>query len=216
MKRLVIFAVFAAIAASACARPAPEQQIINDAAAALGGAERLQAIRTLVIQGAGTNGNLGQDITPSATGQTFTVTEYRRAIDVPAGRVRIEQTRTPTFTYFQGQQPQKQVLGLDGDVAYNVGANGMPTRAGAAVVRDRRAEFYHHPITIVRAALDAGAKLANPRTQDNQNVVDLTTADGLTFTLAIDGSTKLPTRVVSMADNTNLGDVAIETSFADY
>ena len=28
--------------------------------------------------------------------------------------------------------------------------------------------------------------------------------------------TKLPTRVVSMTDNTNLGDVAIETSFADY
>ena len=29
-------------------------------------------------------------------------------------------------------------------------------------------------------------------------------------------TSKLPTRVVSMADNTNLGDVAIETSFADY
>jgi len=46
--------------------------------------------------------------------------------------------------------------------------------------------------------------------------VDITTANGLKFTLAIDSMTKLPTRVVSMTDNTNLGDVAIETSFADY
>jgi glyoxylase-like metal-dependent hydrolase (beta-lactamase superfamily II) len=46
-------------------------------------------------------------------------------------------------------------------------------------------------------------------------VVDVT-AKGLAFTLAIDATTNLPTRVVSMADNLNLGDVAIETAFSDY
>ena len=92
----------------------------------------------------------------------------------------------------------------------------MATRAADDVAKDRRAEIYHHPITIVRAALDPAAKLANPRTQDNQSVVDITTANGLAFTLAIDSGTKLPTRVVSMTDNTNLGDVAVETTFADY
>ena len=95
-------------------------------------------------------------------------------------------------------------------------ANGNATRTNDVVAKDRRAESYHHPITIVRAALDPAAMLSNPRTQDNQSVVDVTTADGLMFTLAIDSETKLPTRVVSMTDNTNLGDVAIETSFADY
>ena len=107
-------------------------------------------------------------------------------------------------------------FGVDGDVAYNVGANGMATRAADAVAKDRRAEIYHHPITIVRAALDPAAKLTNPRTQDNQSIVDITTANGLAFTLAIDSGTKLPSRVVSMTDNTNLGDVAVETTFADY
>ena len=57
------------------------------------------------------------------------MTDYKRAIDVPTGRVRIEQTRTPNFTFFQGQQPQKQVLGVDGDVAYNVAPDGNATRA---------------------------------------------------------------------------------------
>ena len=77
-------------------------------------------------------------------------------------------------------------------------------------------EISHHPLAIVRAALDPASTLANPRTQDNQSVVDVTTPNGLAFTLAIDATSKLPTRVVSMSDNTNLGDVAIETSFEDY
>ena len=202
--------------AAACAQQSPEQQIVNDAASALGGRDRLLAVKTLVIEGEGTNGNLGQDMTMDAAGQAFTLTGYKRTIDVAAGRSRIEQTRTPNFAYFQGPQPQKQVLGVDGDVGYNIAPTGTAARASSAVAKDRRAELYHHPITIVRAALDPAAKLSKPRDANGQRVVDVTTAGGLNFTLAIDGATKLPTRVVSMTDNTNLGDVAIETSFSDY
>jgi glyoxylase-like metal-dependent hydrolase (beta-lactamase superfamily II) len=216
MKRMAWLVLIAAAALSGCTQATPEQQTINDAAAALGGRDRILAVKTLVIEGGGTNGNLGQDMTPDATGQTFTVTGYKRTMDAAGARVRIEQTRAPNFTFFQGQQPQKQVLGVDGDVAYNVAPDGMATRGGEAVAKDRRAESYHHPIVVVRAALDPAATLSNPRTQDNQSVVDVRTANGLLFTLAIDSTTKLPTRVVSMTDNTNLGDVAIETSFADY
>ena len=216
MTWLAPIAVATFIAGNACTQATPEQEIINDAAAALGGRDKILAVKTLVLEGGGTNGNLGQDMSPDATGQAFNVTDYKRAMDAAGGRVRIEQTRTPNFTFFQGQQPQKQVLGVDGDVAYNVAPNGMATRAAEAVAKDRRAESYHHPIPIVRAALDPAAKLSNPRTQGNQSVVDIATANGLMFTLAIDSMTMLPTRVVSMTDNTNLGDVAIETSFADY
>jgi glyoxylase-like metal-dependent hydrolase (beta-lactamase superfamily II) len=216
MRRMTWLVLITAALVGGCTRATPEQQIVNDAAAAIGGGDKIAAVKTIVIEGEGSNGNLGQDMSPDATGQAFTVTGYKRAMDVPSGRVRIEQTRTPNFTFFQGQQPQKQVLGIDGDVAYNVAPNGMATRAADAVAMDRRAETYHHPVTIIRAALDPAARLSNPRTQDNQRVVDIATANGLKFTLAIDSTTKLPTRVVSMTDNTNLGDVAIETSFADY
>jgi len=162
MKHVALFVLFAAATLGACTQAPPEQQIVNDAAAALGGAEKIQAVKTLVIEGEGTNGNLGQDMSPDATGQTFTVTGYKRAIDVLSRRVRIEQTRTPNFTFFQGQQPQNQVLGVDGDVAYNVAPSGTATRAADAVAKDRRAESYHHPITIIRAALDPAARLSNP------------------------------------------------------
>jgi len=202
--------------ASACTQRTPEQQIVADAADALGGRDKILAVKTLVIEGEGTNANLGQDMTMEATSQQFVVSGYTRAIDVANVRARTGQTRTPNFPYFQGQAPQKQVFGIDGDVAYNVAPNGNATRASNAVANDRRLEFYHHPITIVRAALDPNAKLTNARPAGNERVVDVVTASGQKLTLAIDGATKLPTRVVSMTDNTNLGDVAIETSFADY
>ena len=216
MTRTPWFALLTAVAVGGCASPTPEQQIVNDAASALGGRDRILAVKTLVIEGEGTNANFLQDMTPEAAGQSFLVSGYKRSIDVAAGRARTEQTRTPNFTYFQGMAPQKQVLGIDGDVGYNVAANGTATRVSNAVAKDRRAEVFHHPLTMVRAALDPAARLSNPRTAGSERVVDVTVAGGATFTLAIDATTKLPTRVVSMTDNANLGDVAIETAFADY
>ena len=199
--------------------PAPagaQQQDVNDAAAALGGRDRLLAVKTLVLEGGGTNGNLLQDMTPEASGQTFLVSSYRRSIDIAGGRAKTEQTRTPTFAYFQGMAPQRQLSGIDGNVGYNVAANGAATRVADAVARDRRTELLHHPLTIVRAALDPAARLTHARTAGGERLVDLTIGDGPMCTLAIDATTRLPSRVVSTTDNANLGDVTIETTFADY
>jgi glyoxylase-like metal-dependent hydrolase (beta-lactamase superfamily II) len=206
----------AALLAGACSKPTPERQVVDDAAKALGGRDRVLAVKTLVLEGQGTNGNPGQDMTPEATTQTFTVSDFRRSLDLGTVRMRTEQTRTPNFTYFQGQSPQKQIVGVDGDVAYTVAGEGAATRSGPTAVRDRRLERYHHPLTLVRAALAEGASLSNLHTANNQKVIDVTVPEGLTFTLALDATTNRPTRIVSMADNPNLGDVAIETTFADY
>jgi glyoxylase-like metal-dependent hydrolase (beta-lactamase superfamily II) len=198
-----------------CTRLSPEQQIVADAATAMGGRDRILAVKTLVIEGNGTNGNLGQDMTPEATSQTFTVTDYRRTIDVAARRARTEQTRTPNFTYFQGQAAQKQVQGIDGELGYNIAANGNATRTANTVARDRSVELHHHPLMLVRAALATDATLANPRTLEGESTIDVT-VNGQLFTLAIDNGSKLPTRIVSMTYNPNLGDVALESTFADY
>ena len=205
----------ALLAAIGCARP-PEQQIVNDAAAALGGRERILAIKTITLEGEGTNGNLGQDMTMEASGEQFAVSGYRRVLDPANLRSYTEQTRTPNFAYFQGPQPQTQRFGVADGVAYTIAADGKAARATSTVARDRTSEIYHHPLAVVRAALDPETKLTNPHNAGNERVVDLETKSGMKLTLAIDGTSKLPTRVVSMTDNTNLGDVAIETSFADY
>ena len=216
MKRTISLAAgLLLIALAGCTKPSPEQAVVDDAAAALGGKSRLQALKTLTLEGDGTNFNIGQDMVPDASSQTFTVTAYRRSMDLAAARMRIEQTRTPNFAYFQGTAPQKQVLGLDGEAGYNVAATGAVTPVAAAAAQDRRREFYHHPVTFVRAALDPAAKLSNAQNVGNERRVDVTTANGISGTLTLDGS-GLPTSVATKMYNANLGDVLITTTFADY
>ena len=171
-----------------CTPASPEQSVVNDAAAAMGGEARIKAVRTLLIEGEGVNYNLGQDMVPGASGQTFKVSDYRRAMDFTANRMRIEQVRTPTFAYFQGPAPVKQIQGLDHAAGYNVPANGNPTQITAAALQDRRREFFHHPLAIVRQALDPSSKLANARTVGSEKLVDIQTANDVVVTLALDGA----------------------------
>jgi glyoxylase-like metal-dependent hydrolase (beta-lactamase superfamily II) len=202
------------IAAVACERATAEQQIVNDAAAALGGRERVQAVRVLVLEGEGTQYNLGQDMRPGASGQTFSAMPFRRTIDVPARRARTEFTRTPNFAYFQGQSPQRQVQAIDGDVGFNVAPNGNATRIGAAAAADRRAEFYHHPVTLIAAALSDGATLTNAQNAGERKV-EIAIPDGPRLVLVTDAG-GLPIRIESRSYHANLGDVTIATTFADY
>jgi hypothetical protein len=125
---ILVILVSTAIAVSSCERGTPEQQFIDDAMEALGGRDRIEAARALTIEGEGVHYNLGQDMKPEAATQQFAVTSYRRHIDIAGGRQRVEQRRTPKFAYFQGPQPQTQIQGLDGTVAFNVNPQGPPGR----------------------------------------------------------------------------------------
>ena len=218
MKCTAWLTLLAAATLTACDRATPEQQIVNDAAAALGGRERILAVKTIVIEGKGTAYSVGSDRLIDTNYRVYDVAGYRYAIDVAGRRALSEQTRTPLTPNFSGQAPVKQVQGIDGDVGYNIGSNGNATRVRNKVTIDaRRADIYHHPLTSVRAAIDPAAKVANLRTLGNETIVDITTADAVSMTLAIDSTTKLPTRVVSTTASDNiLGDVAAETAFADY
>ena len=213
MSRLLILIV--AALAWACAATPPEQQAVNDAAAALGGADRLKALKSLSIEGAGTAPQIGQNTMPDGEQPVWRVSDYARAIDLANGRTRVRQVREAQFL-FAGDLVQRQAQGVDGAVAYNVGADGTATRAGDAAARDRRIELLHHPVTIVRAAMDPAATLAHPRAEGSERLVDITTAAGDAATLAIDAQTHLPARVITITDNANLGDVAMVTTFADY
>src|SRR5215510_13731755 len=76
-RTVLLFIVLAS--ASGCA---PKVPVVDDAASALGGRSRILAVKTLVIEGEGTNGNLGQDMTMEATVQAFQLSGYKRSIDV--------------------------------------------------------------------------------------------------------------------------------------
>jgi len=198
-----------------CARTSPPTQVIHDTAEALGGRARIEGIKTLVIEGDGIAPNLGQNLTPDTDLPVWKVTEFSRVIDPSKSRMRVKQVREAQFL-FAGATVQRQEFGVDGDIAYSVGEDGTATRASEWVGRERQREMLHHPITIIRAALEHDSKVSDVRSDGNFQLVDITNAKGDVFTLSIDRTTKLPARVSSTSYNDNLGDVVIETSFSDY
>lgn len=217
MTRTIIrsaFPVLCLVVAAGCTRLTPEQQLVHDVAQALGGVERVNTAGVLTLEGTGRQFNLGQDLRPGLAEQTFTVSAYSRVVDLTGPRARTTLTRTPNFPYFQGPQAQTQVQGVDGDVAYATSASGTSTRASTAVAADRRAERFHHPLVLVRAALAAGAAPPALRTTGDERVLDITTDAGV-VTLVV-GADAVPRRIESPGTHQNLGDVRLTTTFADY
>jgi len=199
----------------------PAQQIVDDAATALGGRDRILAVRTLLLQGEGKEFSFGQGSSWSEMGQEASVWKvmgYRRAYDLPGGRARFEQSRTPLYAFYAGHVPGKSSQGIDGAVPFNINDNGGANRVWAPrAVATQRVEYHRHPLTLLRVALDPAAQLSNPRTQASERLVDIRLPNSdITLTLATDAASKLPTRVVWMTDIALTGDIAVETRFADY
>jgi glyoxylase-like metal-dependent hydrolase (beta-lactamase superfamily II) len=214
VRRLLSIAL-GALLASACTQATPERRVVDDAVKALGGKSRIESLHALEFEGGGAQADLGQGRTPDGPLPRFDVTDLRLTIDLEHPRVRLTQTRTANFLYLL-PKVQKQYLSLDGDVAFEIGTDGMPVRSSEPVARDRRLDRLHHPISIVRAALEDGAQLGNLRTQEGKQVVEIKTATGDMLMLAVDARTHLPISVTSQRYNINLGDVARETTFGDY
>jgi len=198
-----------------CTAATPEQQFIDDAMRALGGRNLIEAAKTLTIEGEGVNYNLGQDMKPEAATQQFAVSSYKRQIDIANSRQRVEQTRTPKFAYFQGPQAQTQIQGLDGAVAFNVNAKGLPARVASLAETDRHHDLYHHPLKLLRATMDPETTVTNVRNAGAARQADITTAAGPVLTLTINGAGE-PVSISSNAYHPNLGDVVMTTAFGDF
>ena len=166
----------------------PAQQLIADAAVAMGGRERIMAVRTLMVEGGGHDFQVDQEFAYDELGSQFLVyqlRDYKRSYDLANGRGRFEQVREAQSTIFNGQRPQRSVQALDGDIAFNVGDNGNATRVFQ--VAGRRAEYLRHPLTLMRAALGPNATLSNVRTEGTERLVDLE-LDATLLTVAFDAN----------------------------
>ena len=203
----------------------PEVRAVNQMAEALGGKERLMAIKSVRIVGYGELAyqNGGGNITghPDAPQKWRSVLEYERTIDLEHWRTRVQQRVKNHFVFASltgqlGLQRTNEVL--DGDVAYNVqGTDNLQyQRVGDAAARQRRMDLLSHPLTIVRAALEPTTRLENLRRQGGLQLLDVTLRQGDKLTLAADGTSYLPAWVSYVAPNVNLGDVTLRVAFAGY
>lgn len=199
---------------AACSGGTPEMRAIEDAIDAVGGRRAVEATAGLLLEAEGESYYLGESASPGGDLPVFR-TRFRQAFDWSRSRFRKEEARTPTF--LAGSQGVRRVVtALDGDLAFDVGADDKAVPLTDRDARDRRAELLHHPVGVLRAAMQPGARVTNLRQQNAYDVVDVTTADGVTVTLSLDRETKLPARTTSAAAHPFLGDVRVETEFSDY
>ena len=198
------------------------RQAVLDAAAAMGGVERIEALRTLRLRGYGHEAyqDGGSEITTerSAPEKMTNLTAYERVIDVPGERTRVKARMFRAFVFaaramMQGQ-PLHQVL--DGTVAYDVPVNGAPRRASDAAARQRRMELLAHPVMALRAALAPTSQLSALRNADGLRTLDVTTVDGAEFALALDAQSGLPASVQWSGPHENLGELRYRTEYSAW
>jgi len=198
-------------------------RLIDGAAEALGGRERILAVKTIVLEGYGEtaymNGGGNISASPDAPQKWVSIPEYEKTIDLEHRRMRVRQRNHQNFVFasaagYLGPADLNTVY-LDGQIAYNV-IGGRAVRGTEAAARARRLDMLNNPVAIVRIALDPSTKLNNLRRQGNVQLADVVTATDDRLTLAIDNVSHLPVWVSWMERNENLGDVTLRTTYTGY
>ena len=196
------------------------REAIDAAAAALGGADKLQAMRNVTLVGyaqyAYQNG--GGNISPlaGAPQKLIAANDYRRVYDLQNMRMLHQERRNDLFPFanYGGHSFALIRQGLDGAQAYNVDARGAVAMNNDA--RDRRMWFHTNPAIAVRAVLTGAATVANRRQEDGLTLVDLTLREGDRMTIAIRPPSNLPLWVRWVAPQQNLGEYILTTTFYGY
>ena len=199
---------------------ATAREAIDAAAAALGGADRILKLRNVTLIGyaqyAYQNGGGNISPLPGAPQKFIAANDYRRIYDLEHGRMLHQERRNDLFPFanYGGHDFALQRQGLDGDIAYNINAQGQAARGGDA--RDRRMWMLSNPVAAVRAALDPANRLENRRTENGSTLVDVVLKQDDVLTLAIRPPSNLPEFVRWVGPQINLGEVVYTTRFFGY
>src|SRR5262245_39060721 len=213
-KNVIILVTLCAAATLSGQGISPALRVVENAAEALGGKQRILAIKMIKIEGYGQaayqNGGGNISSSPDAPQKWINVPEYEKIIDLEHRRMRIRQRQHNHFVFasidgYLGRNVT--IAALDGDIAYNVGADGRATRAASTTVAARRIEMLAHPVVLVRAILEQRARVSNLRNSEGLDLVDILTAEGDKMTMAMDRASRLPAWISWVARNENLGDL---------
>ena len=122
--KMKTIAVAAALFLGACASGPPELQLVDDALEALGGRDRVLAVATLTIEGEGTAGSLGQNLGAAGAIHPNAILGYTQEIDIAQQRMSEQYRSQRQFTFVLPEFGGPVHAVIDGDVAYNVAADG--------------------------------------------------------------------------------------------
>jgi glyoxylase-like metal-dependent hydrolase (beta-lactamase superfamily II) len=194
----------------------------EDANAVVDGALKAMGADVTSIQyaGAGSSYTLGQSPRPGGPWPGATVKNYLALVDYDTPSMRVEIVRTqmtspPAGVFAQtiaGEQRQIQVV--SGSHAWNVaGENVMPA---PAAVGDRLTQLWITPYGFLKAA-KASAATASRESVGGRTLTRLSfSAHGRNKVTGLVNEQHLVEKVETWVDNPVLGDMLIETSYADY
>jgi glyoxylase-like metal-dependent hydrolase (beta-lactamase superfamily II) len=222
------------VAAVAVGRPVSGQNastaraLVERAAGALGGLERVRSIRNITLSGYAQYAYQfgGGRITgePTAPEKYMAANELRRVYDLEHNRFQLAERRNMLFPFLapfgHSWAPVNQVL--DGDIAYDV-AGGKPARVARESDNPLQVDGVHvrrmlrttNPVALVRTLLESGTRLSLPRRQAGISSIDATLKDGdkLTAAFAANG---LPAWIRWSTRHTNVGQMNFTTSFTGW
>jgi glyoxylase-like metal-dependent hydrolase (beta-lactamase superfamily II) len=233
-RRLSVASVVAIVAAVAIGRPVSGQNantaraVVEQAAKALGGIERIRSIRNITLNGYAQYAYQfgGGRVTgePSAPEKYIAANDLRRVYDLEHNRFQLYERRNMLFPFLgpfgHSWAPVNQVL--DGEVAYDVTGEKTVRVARESDnplqvdgVHVRRMLMMTNPAVLVRAMLDPATRLSSPRSQSGIRSIDVTLKEGdkLTAGFAADGR---PAWIRWSTRHTNVGQMNFTTSFSGW
>jgi glyoxylase-like metal-dependent hydrolase (beta-lactamase superfamily II) len=233
-QRVRLLSITAMVAAVAAGQPVVGQNadtargVVERAATALGGFERIRAVRNITLNGYGQYAYQfgGGRITgaPNAPEKYLAANELRRVYDLEHNRFQLAERRNMLFPFLapfgHSWAPVNQVL--DGDLAYDL-AGGKAVRVARESdnplqvdgVHVRRMLMMTNPVVLVRTMLDAGTRLSSLRRQAGISSIDVTLKEGDKLTAAFT-SNGLPAWVRWSTRHTNVGQMNFTTSFSGW
>ncbi|PYR64980.1 MAG: MBL fold metallo-hydrolase [Acidobacteria bacterium] len=218
-------------------QPAPAIDVVatlKDAANALGmlrQANRMDAINTMELWGAGTSYALGQQYHADGPWPPFK-TEWHAMLSYAESAMRVDMVRNNPDGpgpiqgggFLPLAAPQTLITVVAGKYAWNeseIGAGLVPGKGAATTAfgttQDRQVLLWTLPHGAIKAAMAAGSK-AVATIEGGVTMVTFPLPgelSGLTARMTLDDK-KRPVKVETRIDNPVLGDMVNETSFSDY
>lgn len=204
-----------ALMLAGCART--PKSVADDVGQAIGAGN----LKSIQYSGSGYIYAIGQSFQPDVRYSKFNLKNYTRLVDYDKGALRDEDVRTQFEDPPRGGgvQPvigeRRAVAFLSGDSAWNIGANGAPAPAPAAV-EERQIQLALTPHGWVKAAAAANPTMES-KTEDGKQmtVVTFTWKGKYKVSGFVDGQNLLA-KVDTWLPNPVLGDMLVETTYSDY
>ena len=210
------------------AQGASARTIVEGAAKALGGVEKIQAVKNVTLHGyaqyAYQMGGGRISGSPEAPEKYMAANDLTRVYDLANGRFQMRERRNMVFPFLApfGHSFAVNDNRLDGDIAFDVNgerAQRIPPFMDGPLIMDgvhmRRMWMMNNPVVLVRAMLDPATKLSAPRQTSGVTAIDVTLKQGDKLTAAFTAD-HIPAWIRWSHPQSNLGQATLTTTFTGW